>query len=250
MRSIETNTKFEVDINDKFQINKTSMTNESKFGEKLSAKYSLNCSNGPTDDKNLKCVKPVDVTLCTEICGIDMEFGKIVSKELEGKKLFNDDATSIEGIAFKLNIMGADVSLASGKLESAGADADNGLNELFGDKSIIALEICGNYCGYDYQIQHRNNNGSANVTKAYVSLEQAGYRVTLGSENLSNNSSEWRAIVGTNMGGYDVAFGYDKAKVNEDTEFKFAVEKQLDDHSKACLLYNGDEASIKLTYGQ
>ena len=240
MRSIETNTKFEVDINDKFQINQTTMTNESKFGEKLSAKYSLNCSDGDTQ----KCAKPVDVTLCTEICGIDMEFGKIVSKELEGKKLFEDSVSSIEGIAFKFNIMGANVSLASGKKDA------NAVNELLGDKSIIALEICGNYCGYDYQIQHTNNNSSANVTKAYVSLEQAGYRVTLGSDNLSNNSTKWRAIVGTNMGGYDVAFAYDKADVDNGNEFKFAVEKQLDDHSKACLFYDGDDVSAKLTYGQ
>lgn len=250
MRSIETNTKFEVDINDKFQINQTKMTNESKFGEKLSAKYSLNCQDGA----NVSCAAPVDVTLCTEICGIDMEFGKIESKELEGNKIFSDPAvSSIEGIAFKFNIMGANVSLASGKLEStADGDiaADDGLNELFGNKSIIALEICGNYCGYDYQLQHLNNNGAANITKAYVSLEQAGYRVTLGSEDLSNNSTKWRAIVGTNMGGYDVSVGYDKADVASDNEFKFAVEKQLDEHSKACLLYNGDETSVKLTYGQ
>lgn len=249
MRSIETNTKFEVDINDKFQINQTKMTNESKFGEKLSAKYSLNCTNqngAEVNDPTTRCAQPIDVTLCTEICGIDMEFGKIVSKELEGKKIFSDvDATSIEGIAFKFNIMGANVSLASGKDE----DGDY-LGELSGDKSVIALEICGNYCGYDYQIQHRNNNGATNVTKAYVSLEQAGYRVTLGSENLSNNSANWRAIVGTNMGGYDVVVGYDKGEATENKRFTGLVEHQLDDHSKACLLYNGDEASIKLTYGQ
>ena len=246
MRSIETNTKFEVDINDKFQINQTKMTNESKFGEKLSAKYSLNCSDGG----NQVCAKPIDVTLCTEICGIDMEFGKIVSKELEGKKIFSvDDASSIEGIAFKFNIMGANVSLASGKLDATDAVPTDNLGELFGDKSIIALEICGNYCGYDYQIQHQNNNGSPNLTKAYVSLEQAGYRVTLGSEDLSNNSTKWRAIVGTNMGGYDVVVGYNKG-AGEEQRFTGLVEHQLDDHSKACLLYNGDEASIKLTYGQ
>lgn len=248
MRSIETNTKFEVDINNKFQINQTKMTNESKFGEKLSAKYSLNCTNGGAQ----VCAKPIDVTLCTEICGIDMEFGRIKTKGIMSDKLFNHAGliNEVEGIKFKFNVMGADVALSSGKNNEASGAAGHDEVELLGDNDIIALEICGEYCGYNYQLAHlstKDATGRTENTKAYVSKEQNGFNIVLGSDNLSDNANNWVFGVESNMIGYAVGLGYKKADTDE---VKAYVEKQLDDHSKACLRYDGDDVSAKLTYGQ
>ena len=146
MRSIENNTSFYVSLtlNDaensenNNKICSVKLTDELSYGEKIKVKYELN--NYCSDSNNFPC--PVDLTICTQICGLDFEFGKVEDE--------------VEGLKLKTSFNGIDIEIYAGVEKE---DDDHCL-DLYGTDGF-GINLSGEYCNFGwglYYYQSENDN--------------------------------------------------------------------------------------------
>jgi len=262
MRSIESKTRFIVDImlndndnsDNNFKVDGVHLENSHSYGEKISAKYTINntcsCVTGASTDttKNAPC--PVDLTLCTEICNQDFEFGKVhIGKKNElYEKLFKlgsdaagnpvrpDDVSSVEGIKLSSSFNGINFELVSG------VAASDACLDLFGS-DILAITLCGDYCGYGWEVSHKQV-GDENDTAVRLYTSYENFNIVAGS----NMNGDTLFGIETEMRGARVAFGYDGRQSASENQIAAAVQMELDECSSACLTYKHQDVKARLIY--
>jgi hypothetical protein len=311
MRSIESQSKFIVDVllydqnleGNELQLKVCDLkfNNEHSYGEKIKTKYTLKpyCGargyyfvdgNGnpfPVNDNNgnpgvdgitqtvgnvrtVPC--PFDLTLCTEICGNDVEFGKVsIGKENAlFEKLFSESRSHIEGIKLLSNFNGINFEIVSGKAGKTDASA---CLDLWG-ADVIAITACGDYCDYSWEVSYRMDaevdmqyvstglkdaNGTQimdvimgqperNVFSAKLHGSMNNYNFTVGLEKEKDQEAKFRGGVETNMNGAKIALGYDDTQAKDENKIAAALELPLDECSTGCLFYKNERFMGRLTY--